>query len=70
MYALYEMFHMLRRLGANDIDGQQVIAYEILSFALLCCTERCGEKPIDPHLTSEASTLMDVNDERGLERLT
>ena len=62
-----EIFHIFRRLGANNTNGQQVIAYEILSFASLCCME---QKPIDPHQTSGiATTLMNVNDEWGIERL-
>ena len=36
---LDEMFHIFRRLRVDDIDEQQVVAYEILSFVLLRCTE-------------------------------
>ena len=39
LYALYQLFHVFRGLGVNDIDGQCVVAYEILSLASLHCME-------------------------------
>ena len=39
LYALDELFHVFRGVGANDIDRQCVVAYEILLFTLLHCTE-------------------------------
>ena len=66
LYALDELFHVFREVGVNDIDRQCVVAYEILLFTLLHCMEWQG-KPIDPHNTSEnMSTLVDVDDEKGL----
>ena len=56
-------------LGANNLDGQCVAAYEILSFASLSYMEWRG-KPINPCNTfGDASTMVDVDDEKGLEWL-
>ena len=50
-------------------DVQHIVAYDILSFASLHCTEWRG-RPINPHKTSgDASTMVDVNDEMGLKLL-
>ena len=40
LYALDELFHVFQGMGTNDLDGQQVVAYMILAFASLCCTEQ------------------------------
>ena len=42
LYALDELFYMFWGIGANDIDGQHIVTYEILTVASLCCTEWCG----------------------------
>ena len=69
LYALDKLFHVFRGMGANDPDGQHMVAYEILSFASLHCTEQRA-KPIDPCNTrGDASTMVDVDDEKGLEQL-
>ena len=69
LYALDKLFHVFRGVGANDINAQCIVAYKILSFSLLCCTEQRG-KPIDPCKTSgDASTLVDVDDKKGLQWL-
>ena len=39
LYVLDKLFHVFRWLGVNDLNGQCVVAYEILSFALLHCIE-------------------------------
>ena len=39
LYALDELFHAFKGVGANDIDGQYIVAYEILLLASLHCTE-------------------------------
>ena len=60
---------MFRGVGANDIDGQFMVAYNILLFVWLHCMEWQG-KPTDPHHTSgDASTLVDEDDEKGLNQL-
>ena len=68
--ALDELFHVFKGVGVNDTDGQCIVAHKILSLASLHCTEWQG-KPIDPHKTmGTVSSLVDVHDEKGLERLT
>ena len=56
LYALNELFHVFRGVGASDLDGQCVVVYEILSFASLHCTEQWG-KPIDPSSTWAAGCV-------------
>ena len=69
LYALDELFHVFRGMDANDLDGQCIVAYEILSFALLHCTEWCC-KPKKCHKTcSEAYLKVHLNDVDGLEHL-
>ena len=69
LYALDKLFHVFRGVGANDLNGQCVVAYEILLFALLHCMEQRG-KPIDPHSTcGDAYTVVDVDDEKALKQL-
>ena len=38
LYAMDEMFHIFWGMRANDVNGQCVVAYEILALALLHCT--------------------------------
>ena len=40
LYVLNDLYHIFRGVGTNDFDGQQVIAYKILSFALLQCMKQ------------------------------
>ena len=68
LYALDDVFHVFRVVRATDLDGQCIVAYEILLFASLCCMGQRG-KPINPYKTcGDASTIVDVDDEKGLER--
>ena len=70
LYALDELFHVFRGWGENDLNGQCVVAHDILSFASLCCMEWRG-KPINPCKTcGDASTMVDANAETGLKQLT
>ena len=70
LYALDELFHVFTGVGANNLNGQCVVAYEILSFASLHCMEQRG-KPINPCKTCRnTSSMVDVDDQKGLERLT
>ena len=39
LYALDELFYVFSGVGAKDLDGQHMVAYEILSFASLHCIE-------------------------------
>ena len=70
LYTLDKLFHVFKGVGANDLNGQCMVAHEILSFASLCCMEWRG-KPINPCKTcGDASTMVDVDDEKGLKQLT
>ena len=40
LYGMDELVDVLKDVGANDLDGPHVVAYEILAFALLHCTEQ------------------------------
>ena len=66
LYVLDELFYVYRGVGANDVDGQHVIAYEILTLALLHLTEWCG----NPKKAGDAYQRVNLNDVNGLERLT
>ena len=67
LYALDELFHVFWGMGTNDLNGQQVVAYEILTFASLCCTEQ-SSKPKKHHKThGEAYLRVHLNDVDGLE---
>ena len=69
LYALDELSYVFRGMGANDLDGQCIVAYEILSLASLHCTEQCG-KPKEYHkMHGEAYLRVDLNDVHGLECL-
>ena len=80
LYALDELFHVFRvfflvflvlmqMTRANDLNRQCVVAYNILLFALLCCTEQRG-KSINPQKTcGDTSTMVDVEDKKGLKLL-
>ena len=69
LYALDELLHVFWGMGANDIDRQQVIAYEILTFALLCCMEWHGKPKKHHKMHGEAYLRVDLNDVDGLECL-
>ena len=44
LYAMDEMFHIFRGVGANDVNGQCIVAYKILALASLLClhSPACG----------------------------
>ena len=69
LYALDELFHVFRGMGANDLDGQCIIAYEILSLASLHCTEQCSKPKKCHKMCSEAYLRVDLNDVDGLKHL-
>ena len=39
LYTLDELFYMFWGIGANDIDRQHIVTYEILTVVSLCCME-------------------------------
>ena len=69
LYVLDELFHVFRGMGANDLDRQHIIAYEILSLASLHCTERRGKPKKHHKMHGEAYPRVDLNDMDSLERL-
>ena len=68
LYALDELFYMFGGIGTNNIDGQHVIAHEILTVTLLCCTE--WSSPKKPCNTlGDAYPRVVLSDVNGLECL-
>ena len=64
LYALDELFYVFHKLRPNDVNGRQVLAYEILSLISLSCMEQHNGKSIDPNMMmGVTSTMMDVDDE-------
>ena len=69
LYTLDELFYMFLGIGTNDIDGQQVTAYEILTIASLCCME-WHDSPKKPCNTlGDAYPRVVLSDVNGLECL-
>ena len=69
LYTLDELFYVYSGVGANDMDGQCGIAYEILTVALLHCTERCGNPKKACNTLGNAYPRVNLNDVNGLKHL-
>ena len=69
LYALDELFYMFWGIGTNDIDGQHVIIYEILTLASLCCTEQCGSPKKPCNTLGDAYPRVILSNVNGLECL-
>ena len=69
LYALDELFYMFWGIGANDIDGQCVVAYEILTIALFCCTEWHGSPKKPCNTLGDAYPRVILSDVNSLECL-
>ena len=69
LYTLDKLFYVCRGVGANDVDGQHIIAYEILTVALLRCKERCSNPKKACNTLGNAYPRVNLNDVNGLERL-
>ena len=69
LYAMDEMFHVFQGMGANDLNGQCVIAYEILALALLHCTEQCSCIKKHCNNLNDTYPLVDLTDVDDLECL-
>ena len=69
LYAMDEMFHIFQGMGANDLDGQHIIAYKILALASLCCTEWCSCTKKGFNSLGNAYSLVDLTDVHDLEHL-
>ena len=70
LYAIDEMFHILQGMGANDLDGQCIVAYEILALASLCCIEECSSAKKCCNTLSNMYPLVDLTDVDDLEHLS
>ena len=68
LYAMDEMFHIFQGVGANNLNRQCVVAYEILALALLCSMEWCGCTKCCNSL-SDTYPLADLTDMDELECL-
>ena len=69
LYALDELFYVYRGMDTNDVDGQHVIAYEILTVALLYCIEWHGNPKKACNTLGNAYPRVNLNDVNGLECL-
>ena len=69
LYTLDELFYMFQGIGTNDIDGQCVITYEILTVASLCCTKWCSSPKQPCNTLGDAYPKVVLNDVNGLEHL-
>ena len=69
LYAMDEMFHIFLGVGANDLDGQRVVAYKILALASLHCTEQCGSAKKCCNTLSDVYPLVYLTDMDDLEHL-
>ena len=69
LYAMDEMFHVFQGMGTNGLNGQCIVAYEVLALTLLHCTEQCGSDKKCCNTLSDAYPLVDFNDVDDLEHL-
>ena len=69
LYALDKLFYIYRGVGTNYMGGQCIVAYEILSVALFCCTEWCGNPKKACNTLGNAYPRVNLNDVNGLKRL-
>ena len=69
LYAMDEMFHIFQGMGDNNVDGQCVVAYEILTLASLHCTEQCSCTKKCCNTLSDTYPLVDLIDVDDLECL-
>ena len=69
LYTLDELFYMFQGVGANDIDRQHNIAYEILTVALLCCMEQHGSPKKPCNTLGDAYPRVVLSNMNGLECL-
>ena len=69
LYAMDEMFHVFRGVGANNLYGQCIVADKILALASLHCMEWHGSDKKCCNTLSDAYPLVDLNDMDGPERL-
>ena len=69
LYALDKLFYVYKGVGVNDVDGQRIVAYEILTVASLCCTEQCGSQKKECNTLGATYPRVNLSDVNGLEHL-
>ena len=69
LYTLDELSCMFWGVGTNNIDGQHVVAYEILTIASLHCTEWHGSPKKPCNTLGDAYPRVVLSDVNGLECL-
>ena len=69
LYTLDELFYMFRGIGTNDIDGQHIVAYEILTIASPCYTEQHSSPKKSCNTLGDAYPRVILSDVNGLECL-
>ena len=67
---LHELFYVYRGVGVNDTDGERIVAYEILTVALLHCTEWHGSQTKECNTLGATYPRMNLSDVKCLEHLT
>ena len=62
LYAMDEMFHIFWGVGANDLNGKCIVAYEILALTLLCCMEwhSCTKKCCNTYPLADLTDMDDL----------
>ena len=69
LYALDELFYIIDQVKHHrGIDEKLVVVYQILSLAVLCCTEHRGW--VEKHSVLDTVLQMNLNDTCHLECLT
>ena len=69
LYTLDELFYVFWGIGTNDIDGQCIITYEILTVASMHCTEWCSSPKKPCNNLGDAYPRVVLSDMNGLEHL-
>ena len=67
--AMDEMFHIFQGMGDNDVNGQCIVAYKILTLALLHCMEQCSCAKKCCNTLGNAYPLVDLTEVDDLECL-
>ena len=69
LYALDKLFYVYKGVGVNDVDGQCIVAYKILTVVLLCCMEQRGSQKKECNTLGAAYPRVNLSDVDGLEHL-
>ena len=69
LYTLDELFYMFQGIGTNDMDGQCIIAYEILTVASIHHTEQHSSPKKPCNTLGNAYPRVVLSDVNGLECL-